>query len=228
MDGSVSLLAGEPEAETHNSLFSESPTYAFGPRADSVTEITPAPPPEREAPVPAARQTPTPAETRQSTPARVSAETNWQTQVAEEDEPELEEEEPQRSAPRALLPALTIAQTTGTEPVRAGRNVLDETLSSRDSHTRAPHLRNQSRIVEMLAERYPSDLRTRGIGGTAVVTVLVAPNGSVEQSSIVSSSGNSRLDDAAMKIADRMQFQHPQGIAPRSVWVSVPLTFTPQ
>lgn len=228
MRGSVNLLAGEPEAETRGSLFSESPTYAFGAQADSAPEVTPAPPPEREAPTPAARPTSAPVERREPTSTRPISEPDAQTQTAAQDEPELEEEERRRSAPRALLPALTIAQTTGTEPVRAGRNVVDETLSSRDSETRAPRLRNQSRIEEMLAERYPSDLRTRGVGGTAVVTVLVAPNGSVEQSSIVSSSGNSRLDDAAMKIADRMQFQHPQGFAPRSVWVSVPLTFTPQ
>lgn len=233
--GHVDLLAAETEREAAPSLFSQSPTYAFGAPVDSAAEgrtttaagerTTPTP---TSTPAPTTRSSATATEPTQPPPStRVASQPERETPILPEDEVEESEEEPRRSL-RALLPALTIARSTGTEPIRAGRKVVDEALSGRDNQARAPRLRNQARIIEMLTERYPSDLRTRGVGGTAVVTVLVAPNGSVEQSSIVSSSGSSRLDDAAMKIADRMQFQHPEGVAPRSVWVSVPLTFTPQ
>lgn len=225
----VDLLAGDAAPEARSALFGEQSGFAFGAARDSAVVGESPPATEREVVTPAPRSEAPPVEPRQSSATPAATQPVRQVVASSiEEEPDAEEEELPRTRPQALLPALLIAQTTGTEPIRAGRNVVSEAVGGRDNYARAPRLRNEDRIVEMLAERYPSDLRTRGVGGTAVVTVLVAPNGSVEQSSIVSSSGNNRLDDAAMKIADRMQFQHPPGTAARSVWVSVPLTFTPQ
>ena len=64
------------------------------------------------------------------------------------------------------------------------------------------------------------------VGGTTVVTVLVAPSGSVESSRVITSSGNTRLDEAALAVAGRMLFTQPAGITPQPMWVAVPLTFT--
>jgi TonB family protein len=78
----------------------------------------------------------------------------------------------------------------------------------------------------LLSDRYPTDLRTRGIGGTTIVTVLVSSNGAVESSRVITSSGNARLDQAALAVAARMQFAREAGSANQPVWVAVPLTFT--
>ena len=59
------------------------------------------------------------------------------------------------------------------------------------------------------------------------MTVLVSPSGTVERSSVVTSSGNSRLDQAALAVASRMLFSQPQGVTLQPTWVAVPLTFTP-
>ncbi len=106
--------------------------------------------------------------------------------------------------------------------------MLQPQAGARAGSAGAPQLRNRERIQQLLAERYPSDLRARGIGGTSVLTVLVAPDGRVEQSSLVSSSGNERLDEAAAAIAGRMLFERPQGATGQAVWISVPLTFSAQ
>ena len=66
------------------------------------------------------------------------------------------------------------------------------------------------------------------MGGTTVLTVLVAPDGTVQQSSVVTSSGHERLDAAALAVATRMIFTHPEGTPRQAVWVAVPLTFNPR
>lgn len=138
------------------------------------------------------------------------------------------EEEEIRQSPPALIPALSVTRATGTAPRISGGQVLQPQAGARAGAAGAPQLRNRERIQQLLAERYPSDLRARGIGGTSVLTVLVAPDGRVEQSSLVTSSGNDRLDDAAAAIAGRMLFERPEGASGQAVWISVPLTFAAQ
>ena len=141
---------------------------------------------------------------------------------------EIAQEDVIRSAPPALIPALSVARTTGTEPPVAGGQVLQPQAGARAGSAGAPQLRNRERVQQLLAERYPTDLRARGIGGTSVLTVLVAPDGRVQQSSLVTSSGNERLDQAAAAIVGRMLFEHPADAPGQAVWISVPLTFSPR
>jgi protein TonB len=135
--------------------------------------------------------------------------------------------EPVRSAPPSLLPSVSVTRPTGATPQAAGSQLL-KALEG-DAEGSAPQLQNRETVGQLLADRYPTDLRTRGVGGTTVLTVLVSPTGRVEQSSVVTSSGNPRLDEAAQSVASRMVFRHPQGGSTRDpVWVAVPLTFNPQ
>src|SRR5690606_19381244 len=123
------------------------------------------------------------------------------------------------SAPPQLLPELSVTRPTGASP-RMSASAIVETRPE-NATTAAPQLRNRERIGQLLAERYPRDLRDRGIGGTAVLTVLVRPDGSVENSTIVTSSGDTRLDAAAMAVASRMVFSVPPGGSRQPAWVSV-------
>jgi TonB family protein len=130
--------------------------------------------------------------------------------------------------PVPVLPALSVAR-----PMRSSRPTSAPAVDTSRQQTEtaeiaAPQLRNRERIGQLLADRYPTDLRTRGVGGTTVLTVLVAPDGTVERSSVVTSSGSDRLDEAARAVATRMIFSHPDGAPRQAVWVAVPLTFNPR
>lgn len=131
------------------------------------------------------------------------------------------------TTPPALLPSLNVTVPTDTAPSVTPSRVL-QPLEARTSESPAPQLQNRDLVGQLLRERYPTDLRRRGVGGTTVLTVLVSPEGSVERSNVVSSSGNERLDEAAQRVAERMVFRFPEGTTPKAVWVAVPLTFDPR
>jgi TonB family protein len=130
-------------------------------------------------------------------------------------------------APPTVLPALSVTRPRRNTQLSASSAVDTSRQTTETAVVAAPVMRNRERIGQLLADRYPNDLRTRGVGGTTVLTVLVAPDGTVDRSSMVSSSGQDRLDAAALAVAPRMIFAHPQGAPRQAVWVSVPLTFNP-
>ena len=212
-------VAQEPAAVDTPSFIMEEPVLG------SAEEVTSAPP-QRDAepsrPV-AARTTP-PRETAPASSTR-----------AQRDEPEAEaeEEEEQPATVEAarltpVLPALSV-----TRPIRQSQlsasSAIDTSRQQTEAATiAAPRLRNRDRVGQLMADRYPTDLRTHGVGGTTVLTVLVAPDGTVQQSSVVTSSGHERLDAAALAVATRMIFTHPEGTPRQAVWVAVPLTFNPR
>ena len=127
------------------------------------------------------------------------------------------------TGPPSLAPELAV-----TRPRSMAANAMPsrELESRRTDNAVPPRLRNREQVGHLLMERYPTDLRTRGVGGTTVVTVLVMPSGSVESSRVITSSGNTRLDQAALAVAGRMLFTQPEGITAQPMWVAVPLTFT--
>jgi TonB family protein len=143
---------------------------------------------------------------------------------------ETDEGEPEESAPRTVLtgPPSVAPELAVTRPRSIAANAMPsrELESRRVDNAIPPRLRNRDQVGQLLMERYPTDLRTRGIGGTTVVTVLVTPSGSVESSRVITSSGNTRLDQAALAVAARMLFSQPAGITSQPMWVAVPLTFT--
>jgi TonB family protein len=70
-------------------------------------------------------------------------------------------------------------------------------------------------------------LKAAGIGGTAVVWVLIDVEGAVRKVELHESSGIDALDTAALKAAFEFQFKHAlredQIVA---VWVAIPITFS--
>ena len=81
--------------------------------------------------------------------------------------------------------------------------------------------------VEKVADDvYPAALRRAGIEGSATVRVFVSQNGRLESVAVSKSSGDARIDKAAVQFAKAMQYKSmsPNGVP--SAWTDeVPLTF---
>ena len=70
-------------------------------------------------------------------------------------------------------------------------------------------------------------MKNRRIGGTVEVWVYIDAEGKVQESRVNTSSGNERLDNAALTAARELEFNPAQNRGdPVPVWVSVPITFS--
>jgi periplasmic protein TonB len=89
-----------------------------------------------------------------------------------------------------------------------------------------PQLRNARDMARALERHYPAPLRHAGIGGTVTVWFLIDVDGRVRDTRINESSGFTALDQAALQVADRMEFTPAYNRdQPVRVWVSIPITF---
>jgi TonB family protein len=92
--------------------------------------------------------------------------------------------------------------------------------------TLRPRLLNERDVARALERFYPSPLRDAGIGGTVVVWFFIDTSGQVRETRINRSSGFDALDQAALQVADRMEFSPAQNRDERvAVWVAIPITF---
>jgi TonB family protein len=93
-------------------------------------------------------------------------------------------------------------------------------------YTRKPELLNWSEVERVLQRNYPPMLRDSGVGGTTLVWFLIDEAGEVERRQVYRTSGHAALDQAALSVADRMQFAPAEnGSDPVPVWVQIPITF---
>lgn len=93
-------------------------------------------------------------------------------------------------------------------------------------YTVAPDITNRNEVIRALEREYPPLLRDAGIGGTANIWFFIDESGRVQDTRIQQSSGHPQLDDAALKVADVMQFtpaMNRDKMVP--VWVAFPITF---
>jgi protein TonB len=96
-------------------------------------------------------------------------------------------------------------------------------------YTVAPDLRNRSEVTRALEREYPPLLRDAGIGGTVNVWFFIDENGRVLDTRVQQSSGHKALDDAALRVANVMQFSPALNRDKRvKVWVAFPITFQTQ
>ena len=92
-----------------------------------------------------------------------------------------------------------------------------------------PELANREEVQRALVKSYPPLLRDAGIGGQALVWVLVASDGNVTRSIVNKSSGRVELDEAALKVANAMKFQSARWKGQRvPVWIQLPIVFQTQ
>lgn len=92
--------------------------------------------------------------------------------------------------------------------------------------TERPELRNGSEVRTALELAYPPLLRDAGIGGQVNVWFLIEASGEISQTRIQKSSGHEALDEAALRVAEQIQFA-PARLhgEPVKVWVAFPITF---
>lgn len=92
--------------------------------------------------------------------------------------------------------------------------------------TVAPVLRNRSEVERALTRFYPPVLRDAGIGGSVLVWFFIDETGKVVRTQLKESSGYDALDQAALQVAEVMEFQpainHDEKV---KVWVSIPIRF---
>lgn len=90
-----------------------------------------------------------------------------------------------------------------------------------------PDLKNTNEVRRSLEREYPPLLRDAGIGGQVQVWFYIDEDGRVLDTRLQKSSGHKALDDAALKVADIMEFTPALNRDKRvKVWVAFPITFT--
>jgi TonB family protein len=93
--------------------------------------------------------------------------------------------------------------------------------------TVAPRLMNATDVSRILEREYPTLLRTAGVGGSVTVWFFIDPAGRVEKTLVGRSSGYASLDEAALRVADDMEFSPALNRdQPVSVWVALPIKFS--
>jgi periplasmic protein TonB len=89
-----------------------------------------------------------------------------------------------------------------------------------------PALTNTRTVQQALMRHYPPLLRDAGIGGTVQVWFFIDENGRVRNTRINQTSGYDAFDQAALRVADIMEFSPAYNRDQRvPVWVSLPITF---
>jgi TonB family protein len=92
--------------------------------------------------------------------------------------------------------------------------------------TQAPALLNREEVLRVIEDHYPEGLRDAGIGGTVAVWLHIGEEGDVLSTALKDSSGHQALDDAAIRVAARLEFAPAlDGSEPIPVWVSLPIHF---
>ena len=90
-----------------------------------------------------------------------------------------------------------------------------------------PDIRNRAEVQRALEREYPPLLRDAGIGGSTDVWFFIDEEGKVQRTLVNQSSGHQALDEAAMRVADIIEFTPALNREePVPVWISLPITFT--
>ncbi|MGD8360417.1 MAG: TonB family protein [Gemmatimonadota bacterium] len=90
-----------------------------------------------------------------------------------------------------------------------------------------PDIKNRDEVARAMEQEYPPLLRDAGIGGTINVWFFIGENGVVQRTLVNESSGHKALDEAAIRVADIIQFTPALNRdTPVPVWISLPITFT--
>jgi TonB family protein len=93
-------------------------------------------------------------------------------------------------------------------------------------YTVLPDLRNRTEVVATLQRGYPPLLKDAGIGGTVDLWFFVDEEGRVQRTQVDQSSGHRAVDDAAIRIADVIEFTPALNRDQRRpVWISLPIVF---
>jgi TonB family protein len=97
-------------------------------------------------------------------------------------------------------------------------------------YTDRPELENREEVARALMKSYPPALRDAGIGGTALIWVLIDETGKVVRTKIKESSGQVVIDEAAEAVGMQMRFKPARNGSdgPVPVWVALPIVMQAQ
>jgi len=127
--------------------------------------------------------------------------------------------------PGAVAPGAPAPETVVPEDAGAARDRVVMPVFT--PYTVQPAIRNPEVAVETLRRVYPPELKDAGVGGTVEVWFYVDEEGLVQRTLVNKVSGHRELDDAALKVADILEFSPALNRDQRrSVWVSLPIEFT--
>jgi len=127
------------------------------------------------------------------------------------------------------LPAIRIPPPPGApqEEVRPQATADPADGPSFTPFTVRPDIRNRSELQQALEREYPPLLRDAGIGGTVQVWIYIDETGTVGRTLVNVSSGHPALDEAALRVADIIEFTPALNRdVPVPVWISLPVAFT--
>ncbi len=159
--------------------------------------------------------------------------------------PEIEIPPPPQAISRPATPVIaaadisediTIAPTTFAEnpvnelPPPPADEVTETDISAAPvftPYTVRPDIKNRDAIARALEREYPPLLRDAGIGGTVLVWFFIDERGAVQRTVVNQTSGHKALDDAALNVANIIQFTPALNRDKQvPVWISLPITFT--
>jgi protein TonB len=90
-----------------------------------------------------------------------------------------------------------------------------------------PSVKNKAAVERAMVREYPPLLRDAGIGGTVQVHFYIDEEGKVVNTLVNTSSGYEAMDEAALKVANIIEFTPALNRDKRvAVWISLPITFT--
>jgi len=90
-----------------------------------------------------------------------------------------------------------------------------------------PDVKNREEVQRAMEREYPAILREAGIGGTVLVWFFINDEGHVIRTLVRETSGYAQLDQAALKVAEIIEFTPALNRDKRvPVWISLPVTFT--
>mgnify|MGYP006278933737 CR=1 FL=1 len=89
-----------------------------------------------------------------------------------------------------------------------------------------PEVKNRREVERAMQREYPAILRDAGIGGTTLVWFFIDEQGGILELQVRESSGHRALDEAALKVAEIIQFTPALNREKQvHVWISLPITF---
>lgn len=90
-----------------------------------------------------------------------------------------------------------------------------------------PDIKNGAELARAVVREYPPLLRDAGIGGTTQVWFFIDETGAVQDLRLDTSSGHEALDEAALRVAELVEFTPAMNQDERvPVWISLPIKFT--
>lgn len=89
-----------------------------------------------------------------------------------------------------------------------------------------PELRDPRAARVFVKRAYPDLLQQAGIGGEVIVWAFIDEDGSVRDAKVSRSSGNERLDEAALRAARQFEYRPAMNMDRRvPVWIRQKITF---